>query len=313
VRLLVVGAGSTGGYFGGRLVQAGRDVTFLVRPARAAKLREAGLRILSPHGDATLHPTIVTTEGLAGTYDAILMTVKAYQLDAAMADIAPAVGPETMILPVLNGMRHMDGLAQRFSPRNVVGCALKVSTTLDDDGRVVQLSTLQSLTYGELDGALTPRIAALDEFLRGAPIGAQLSRSIRREMWEKWTLLAALGAITCLMRGTIGEIEACAGGAAFASRLLDEVVGIIAVVGVAPSDGFVAAARAMLTERGSPLAASMFRDLQNGRPTEAEAIVGDVLRRGAEVGVNAPLLSAAYVSLAVHQNRIGGAPSSASR
>jgi len=132
-------------------------------------------------------------------------------------------------------------------------------------------------------------------------------------MWEKWTLLAALGAITCLMRGTIGEIEACAGGAAFASRLLDEVVGIIAVVGVAPSDGFVAAARAMLTERGSPLAASMFRDLQNGRPTEAEAIVGDVLRRGAEVGVNAPLLSAAYVSLAVHQNRIGGAPSSASR
>ncbi len=143
MRLLVVGAGSTGGYFGGRLAQAGRDVTFLVRPARAAKLRQSGLRIVSPHGDATLQPKIVTRETLAGTYDAVLLTVKAYQLEAAMEDFAPAVGPETMILPVLNGMRHMELLAQRFSPHNVVGCAVKVSTTLDDDGRVVQLSTMQ--------------------------------------------------------------------------------------------------------------------------------------------------------------------------
>jgi len=305
VRLLVVGAGSTGGYFGGRLAQAGRDVTFLVRPARAAKLKESGLRIVSPHGDVTLQPKIVTPETLAGSYDAVLLTVKAYQLEAAMEDFAPAVGPETMILPVLNGMRHMDLLARRFTPHNVVGCALKVSTTLDDDGRVVQLSTMQSIVYGERDGELTPRMAALDEFMRSAPIGAQLSRAIRREMWEKWTLLASLGAITCLMRATIGEIEACPGGAAFALRMLDEVVGIVATVGVAPSAGFVAGARAMLTEKRSPLAASMCRDLQSGKPTEGEAIVGDLIRRGAKAGVNAPLLSAAYVCLAVHQNKIG--------
>ena len=307
MRLLVVGAGSTGGYFGGRLVQAGRDVTFLVRPARAAKLREAGLRILSPHGDATLHPTIVTTEGLAGTYDAILMTVKAYQLDAAMADIAPAVGPETMILPVLNGMRHMELLARRFSPHNVVGCALKVSTTLDDDGRIVQLSPLQDIAYGELDGERTPRIAALDAFMRSAKIGARLSPAIHREMWEKWILLASLGAINCLMRGSIGEVEACPGGPAFALQLLNEVVAIVAAVGVAPSDGFLAAARAMLTEKGSPLASSMFRDLQSGKPIEAEAIVGDLVRRGANAGIAAPLLAAAYVSLVVHQNKLGAA------
>ena len=307
MRLLVVGAGSTGGYFGGRLIEAGRDVTFLVRPARAAKLKESGLNILSPHGDATLQPKVVTPATLAGTYDAVLLTVKAYQLEAAMEDVAPAIGPQSMILPVLNGMRHMDLLAQRFSPHNVVGCALKVSTTLDDDGRVVQLSTLQDIAYGELDGERTSRIAALDVFMQSAKIGARLSSAIRREMWEKWTLLASLGAINCLMRGSIGEVEACPGGTAFALQLLSEVVAIVAAVGVPPSDGFLAAARAMLTEKGSPLASSMFRDLQSGKPIEAEAIVGDLVRRGANAGISAPLLSAAYVSLVVHQNKVGRA------
>jgi len=307
VRLLVVGAGSTGGYFGGRLIEAGRDVTFLVRPARAARLKESGLSILSPYGDATLQPKLVTPATLAETYDAVLLTVKAYQLDAAMEDFAPAIGPNSMILPVLNGMRHMELLARRFSPHNVVGCALKVSTTLDDDGRIVQLSPLQDIAYGELDGERTPRIAALDAFMRSAKIGARLSPAIHREMWEKWILLASLGAINCLMRGSIGEVEACPGGPAFALQLLNEVVAIVAAVGVAPSDGFLAAARAMLTEKGSPLASSMFRDLQSGKPIEAEAIVGDLVRRGANAGIAAPLLAAAYVSLVVHQNKLGAA------
>jgi 2-dehydropantoate 2-reductase len=305
VRLLVVGAGSTGGYFGGRLAEAGCDVAFLVRAARAEQLKRSGLRIASPHGDAALQPTLVTAETLAGAYDAILMTVKAYQLDAAMADVAPAVGPETMILPVLNGMAHMERLAARFSPHNVVGGVLKVSTTLDDDGRIIQLSPMQELAYGELDGALTPRMRALDAFMQAAPIGARLSSAINREMWEKWTLLASLGAITCLMRGSVGEVAACPGGTAFALKLIDEVLAIVSAVGVAPSGGFVAAAKAMLTEAGSPLTSSMFRDLQRGGPIEGEAIIGDLVRRGAHAGINAPFLSAAYVHLAVHQNRIG--------
>jgi 2-dehydropantoate 2-reductase len=304
---LVVGAGSIGGYFGGRLAEAGRDVTFLVRPARAAKLRESGLRIVSPLGDTTLQPKLATTETLAGTYDAVLLTVKAYQLDAALEDLAPAIGPETMIVPALNGMRHMELLAQRFSPHNVVGGVLKASTTLDDDGRVVQLTTLMDVAYGELDGERTSRMAALDEFMRSAKINARLSPAIQREMWEKWIFIAALGAVTCLTRATVGEVEACAGGVAFALQLLDEVVAIGAAVGVPPSDGFLAGVRTTLTQKGSPLAASMCRDLQAGKPTEAEAIVGDLIRHGAKAGIAAPLLSAAYVCLAVHQNKIGAA------
>jgi 2-dehydropantoate 2-reductase len=303
MRLLVVGAGSTGGYFGSRLAQAGRDVTFLVRPGRAMQLREAGLRIQSPHGDLTLQPTLVTADEIKKCYNAVLLTVKGYQLEAALKDIAPAIGPDTMILPVLNGMGHMDILAERFTPHNVVGCALKVATVLEDDGHIVQLSPLQDLAYGELDGSTTPRIQELDAFMRAADIGARLSAVIHREMWEKWVLLAATGAITCLMRGTVGEIEACHGGA-FALQLLDEVVAVVKAVGGLPSEGFLKATREQLTAKGTAFASSMFRDVQRGRPIEVEAIVGDLVRRGEKAKITTPLLSAAYIHLLVYQHKV---------
>jgi 2-dehydropantoate 2-reductase len=303
MRLLVVGAGSTGGYFGGRLAEAGADVTFLVRASRAAQLREGGLRIVSPRGDVTLKPQLVTSGDIARPYDAVLLTVKGYQLEAALDDIAPAIGPETMILPVLNGMRHMDILARRFNTRNLIGCALKVATVLEDDGRIVQLGSSQDLAYGELDGSLTSHIRVLDAFMHQADIGARLSPTIAREMWEKWILLAALGAITCLMRGTIGEIEACPGGASFALRLLDEVVNIVTTVGERSSEAFFNTARAQLTAKGSSFASSMFRDVQRGRAIEVEEIIGDLLDRGTRAGITAPLLSCAYLHLLVYQHQ----------
>ncbi len=307
MRLLIVGAGSTGGYIGGRLAQAGRDVTFLVRPGRAALLRRDGLRILSPLGDATVEPQLATADTLDGPFDAVLLSVKGFQLDAALDDLAPAVGPETMILPVLNGMRHMEILAQRFTPRNLVGCALKIATILDEEGRVVHLTPLQDLTYGELDGSVTPRIEALHELMQAGGFQPRLSHEIRREMWEKWIFLASLGAVTCLMRGPIGAIKAAPGGEAFALAVLDEAVATVRAVGTAPSEAFLAATRDQLTAAGSPLTSSMYRDLQKGRAVEVENIVGDLVRHAAEVGVATPLLLAAYAHLSVYQNGIGAA------
>ncbi len=304
MRMLVVGAGSTGGYFGGRLAEAGRDVTFLVRPGRAALLRARGLQIVSPNGDATLHPKIATADALDGPFDAILLAVKAFALDAAMADFAPAVGPGTAILPVLNGMKHMDLLAGRFGRAAVAGCACKIAAQIDGEGRIVQLAPLpQEIAYGEMDGAATPRIRALDAFMQGAGFDARLSPAIAREMWEKWILLAALGGITCLMRGTVGEIAAAPGGADFASRFLDEVVAVVKAACVPPSDAFLAGARALLTAKGSPMTSSMYRDLQQGHAVEADQIVGDLLVRGAAAGVKTPLIALAYASLSVYQNR----------
>jgi 2-dehydropantoate 2-reductase len=303
MKILVVGAGSTGGYFGARLAQAGRDVTFLVRPARAARLREEGLRVISPHGDFSMTPKLLTAGEISGAFDIILLTVKAFALDAALEDIAPAVGAETMILPVLNGMKHVDAIRLRFGATPLVGGACKVATTLDGEGRIVQLMPLQELAYGEMNGAETSRILALDAVLQNAGFEARLTPDIEREMWEKWVLLASLGGINCLMRGSIGAVAAAPGGADFASAFLDECRAIATAAGHPPSAAFSTAARAVLTAPGSSMTSSMYRDLMAGQAVEAEQIIGDFLHRARALGVAAPLLAAAYVNLSVYQLR----------
>src|ERR1700733_14424706 len=178
MRILIVGAGAVGGYFGGRLAEAGGDVTFLVRPCRAKQLRQDGLRIISPHGDAVLTPKLVSAGEIDAPYDLVFLAVKAYALEAAMNDLAPAVGPETMILPVLNGMRHLDLLMQRFRKDAVIGGVCLVATEMDRDGRIVQIADIQQLAYGERNGERTPRMQALDATLQGAGFDARLSTDI---------------------------------------------------------------------------------------------------------------------------------------
>lgn len=304
MHILVVGAGSTGGYFGGRLAQRGRDVTFLVRPARAARLREEGLQIISPHGDFTVTPKLVTADGLDRAYDLVLLSVKAYALEAAMEDMAKAVGPETMILPVLNGMLHIDELIERFGRQTMLGGLCRVAGMLDAQGRIVQMNKIHDLVYGELDGTVTTRIEALDAVLQGAGFDARLSTHVELDMWEKWTMLASLAGITCLMRGTIGEIEAAHGGAAFALRFVDEVSSVVKAVGQPPRAALLESVRATMTKKGAPTTASMYRDLIQGVAVEADQILGDLLARGERAGLDTPLLAAAYAQLGVYQNRL---------
>lgn len=301
MRILVVGAGSTGGFFGARLAQAGRDVTFLVRPTREQVLRENGLRVLSSHGDFSLAPRLVTADSLEGPYDLVLLTVKAYALEAALDDLAPAIGPDSMILPVLNGMHHVEAVTRRYGAGALLGGVCKIASTLDSLGRIVQYGTLNELAYGEMDGNQSERIRRVDQCLRGAGFDARLSAHIHREMWEKWILLASLGGITCLMRGSIGEVVAAPQGSAFALRLIDEVVAVVRTVGESPSEAFLAEAQRLLTLRGSPQTSSMYRDLIGGHPVEAEQIIGDLLQRGQQTGLDTPLLQAAYVHLSVYQ------------
>ncbi|HLB98131.1 MAG TPA: 2-dehydropantoate 2-reductase N-terminal domain-containing protein, partial [Acetobacteraceae bacterium] len=195
MRILVVGAGATGGYFGGRLAQAGRDVTFLVRPKRAAQLQADGLQILSPHGDVTLTPKLVTADAIAAPYDAVLLTVKAFALEAALRDLVPAVGADSMIIPVLNGMRHVDALTKRFGEGPVLGGVCLVASTIDPQGRIRQLADFQQFVYGERSGEMSARVTALDAAMQGGGFVARASGAILQEMWEKWILLATLGAI----------------------------------------------------------------------------------------------------------------------
>jgi 2-dehydropantoate 2-reductase len=301
MRILVVGAGATGGYFGGRLAQAGRDVTFLVRPGRAAQLRAGGLQIVSPHGDVTLTPQLVTTGEKLAAYDVVLLAVKAFALEPAIEDFAPAVGAGTMIVPLLNGMRHVGMLTGRFGERPVLGGLCLIATTLDERGRVVQMGESHDLTYGERSGERTERVAALDALMQGAGFDAHLSTRVVEQMWEKWIALATLGGITCLMRGTVGDVAAVPYGTDFASALLDECVVTVIAAGYAPDLDFVARTRAAMTRAGSPVASSMYRDLQNGNDVEADQILGDLVAQARGFGLATPLLAAAYTNLKVYQ------------
>jgi 2-dehydropantoate 2-reductase len=252
-----------------------------------------------------VQPQLVTKAELHEPYDVVLFAVKAFALEAAVADFAPAVGDRTTIVPLLNGMRHMDLLDARFGAPAVMGGVAYVATTLDDAGRIVQVDpNLQQVIFGERDGAITPRAEALHAQLAGAGFEATLSPSIMQDMWEKWLVLSALGALTCLLRGNVGEIEAVPGGAALALRVLAETVAVVTAAGYPPREAHLARATGALTQPGAPRASSMYRDLNDGRPVEVEQILGDLIARGAGFGVDTPLLDAATAQLRIYLRRI---------
>lgn len=302
MRILIVGAGATGGYFGGRLLQHGRDVTFLVREKRATQLARHGLSIRSVTGDADLpSPPTVQAGGLHGPYDLVLLSCKAYSLEQAMADIAPAVGPDTTILPLLNGMRQLDLLDARFGASHVLGGQCVIAATLDGQGVVRHLNQSHSLTFGERDGSASTRMRRITEALSGAGFDARPSDTVLQDMWDKWIFLASLAGITCLMRGSIGEIVAAPGGTAAALDLLEDCRAVAERSGHAPSEQTLQRARSVLTEAGSTLTASMLRDLRHGYPIEADHVIGDMLARAGQPLDGRSLLAVVYSHLKVYE------------
>jgi 2-dehydropantoate 2-reductase len=303
MRILVVGAGALGGYFGGRLKEAGRDVTFLVRPRRAEQLAKTGLIVHSPKGDINIPaPPTVFAEHLSAPFDLILLSCKAYDLQGAMDSFAPAVGANTAILPLLNGMRHMDLLAARFGAAAVLGGQCVISATLDGEGRILHLNDLHFLSFGEQNGAKSPRVAAIAADFSGAKFDSQLSTAILQEMWEKWAFIAAAAGISCLMRGAFGDIAA-AGGSQYASDMFAECCAIAVKSGFAPGETAVKRSIGMLTAAGSPIAASMLRDIERGARVESDHIVGDLLQRGGGRPGDYPLLEIAYAHLRTYEAR----------
>ena len=306
MRILVVGAGAIGGYFGGRLLDAGRDVTFLVRERRAAQLAQTGLNVRSPNGDLSIpNPPIVLAKDVREPFDLILLSCKAYDLDGAIESIKTSVGPDTAILPMLNGMHHLDVLEAQFGAERVLGGQCIAAVTLDADGTVVHLNTLHSMAFGERAGGLSPRIEAISAQLSGAQFDAVASPEIIQSMWEKWVFLATLAAGTCLMRAPVGDIIAAPGGQKLLLDLFDEARAIATANGFAPREAVVARAQGMFTEAGSAITASMLRDLENGARIEADHVVGDLIARakGAQSAISTLVFSTAYTHLKAYESR----------
>ncbi|MFC6646037.1 ketopantoate reductase family protein [Granulicella cerasi] len=308
MRILVVGAGATGGYYGGRLALAGRDVTFLVRGKRADLLRDKGLVIRTPGGDETLAaPQLIAADTLASAkpFDLILLSVKAYGFESAVNDLAPAVGDNTLILPLLNGMQHLDKLSARFGAEKVLGGFCRIVGDIAPDGAVWQMTPLNELAYGTLSEAQQARIAAVDATLKNAGFVATLSPEILRDMWGKWILLASLNAINILTRGAIGTVQALdefdGVGTRLENRVMDEVFATCAAYDMMPEEKTIAMIRERLTEKDSTLESSMYRDFTRGYSVECDQILGDLVRRARLRAIDVPLVEAAFVQLRLYE------------
>lgn len=303
MRILVVGAGAIGGYFGGRLLQANRDVTFLVRERRASQLRETGLVIRSPAGD--LHvpaPPVILAADLRQPFDLILLSCKAYDLENAIESFARAVGPATAILPLLNGMKHLDILEARFGAEAVLGGQCVISAVLDAEGRILHLNNTHGLTFGERSGRRSERAEAIQAQLAAAPFDARLSDNVLQSMWEKWAFIAAAAGITCLMRASVGDI--CeAGGVDLSAQIYDECAQIAAEAGHPPSPPVRERSLATITAAGSPLTASMLRDIESHGRTEVAQIFGDLLERRKSKSTGLSILTVAHLHVRAYEAR----------
>lgn len=295
MRILVLGAGGIGGYFGGRLASAGVDVRFLVRPARAERLAQQGLIINSPLGFAHVPVKLLLT--VDAPYDAVLLACKAYDLDAALAAIAPAVGPDTLILPLLNGMRHLDLLDARFGRDRVLGGLCHIGVTLNAAGEIQHLNKLQRLVLGARTDAQRVPAENLHRTLMRGGFNPLLSDAVMQEMWEKFVFLTAYAGMTTLMRAAIGNILKADDGEALLREMLDECVATAAASGHAPRPAALDQMVASLSERGSAGTSSMLRDMARNGPTEHEHILGDMLARARTAGVPAPLLRVSLANM----------------
>ena len=305
MRILILGAGAMGGYFGGRLVEAGQDVTFLVRDGRKAALDKNGLVINSPAcGDFQAPVNAITAKDLAGQapFDIVVLACKAYDLDASIEAIASAVGPKTAVLPFLNGLAHMEVLNKRFGAERVLGGVVRISATLGADGTINHHNDWRFITVGEQTGEMSDRVTSFVAAFGETAVVAAAVPHIMQEMWDKVVQLCTIATMTCLMRATVREII-LAGGADMMVETLEESAAIAEKVGRRPSAAFLERARKVLTDVNNGVSASMLYDIERGGPIESDHILGYMLNVAKQYGVRAHILEVAHLHLKSYEQR----------
>ena len=303
MRILFLGAGATGGYFGGRLAKAGVDVTFLVRPKRRDQLLRDGIKIESPVGNLATPVKAITRDEISAPFDAVVLSAKSYDLGEAIETIKPAVGESSLVLPLLNGMQHLAALDDAFGAVRVLGGMCQISVTLGDDGTIHHFGPFATVTQGprfpeQQDGSAKLHNVFAQVF------DARNSTDIIASMWEKWFFIAALASSTCLMRATVGEINCTGGGPEFMTSLVNECIAVASANGYPPKQAMLDFARTLMSDRNSKISASMLRDIQRGGRIEADQIVGDIIRRGRARNVATPLLDTAFIHLQAYESQI---------
>ncbi|WP_395709148.1 2-dehydropantoate 2-reductase [Reyranella sp.] len=304
MKTLILGAGAIGGYIGGRLHQSGADVTFLVRPARREALQRDGLVIRSTKGDITQKVKAVLDGTEGGPYDIVLLTCKAYDLDSAIDAVAPAVVPEATVVPLLNGMRHLDALDARFGAEKVAGGLARVGVAMSPEGEILHTSPFAAISFGERDGRPARGVLVeLDAAVKKSGVDGGLHANIVQDLWDKWIMLCTLASMCCLMRGTSGDILEAAEGQAIMLETVEECRKVAAAAGCDPGEKGMINVRSFLTQKGSRFAASMLHDLEKGSMVEADHAVGDMIARAKKASIATPNLRLAYAHLQVYLAR----------
>ena len=310
LRFLVLGAGGVGGYFGARLTEGGVDTTFLVRAPRRDRLLSSGIKIQSDFSDDANVPAVkaITPEEIEESFDVILVTCKAYQLDDAMEAIAPAVDSDTAILPVLNGMKHIEMLGARFGKERVIGGTTYIGARLDaETGNIIHFGDFHRIAFGEMSGGTSARveaIAALDDTVK---FDFDLSEDISQVLWDKFAMLCAMSSANTLTRGTVGEILDTPSGHEFLTAALSELRTTADALGHTVTDKTIALYEKMFSTQGSKFASSMLRDVLAGNPSEGDHIIGDMVDRAKAAGLHTPILLGARAGLAVHEQKVAAA------
>lgn len=306
MRIAIMGSGGLGGYFGARLVQGGAaDVHFIARGKHLEAMRRDGLRVEGPE-PIHVKPVHATGDPAAvGVADVVLLCVKLWDTEQAIAQIRPMVGPDTAIISFQNGVLKDQYLRAAFDEHQLMGGVGYVATTIEAPGVIRQTGPMQRLVFGEFDGSRSPRGEALLAACLAGGIKAELSSEIVREIWQKYVFLVGLSGTTTTMRKPIGPIRANAQTRAFLHDVMHEVVAVARAHGVGVPEDY-AQVRLQLADEVSPdMTSSMHHDLQRGNRLEVRWLSGGVVELGRAKGVPTPLNRAIADILALHAQ--GGA------
>jgi 2-dehydropantoate 2-reductase len=307
MRIAVMGSGGVGGYFGGRLAQAGEDVTFIARGAHLETLRTGGLTVQSRvTGDFHRAVSVTDDPSAIGPVDLVLLCVKTYDLDAAATRLAPLVGPDTMVLPLQNGIEASERLARVLGPAPVLGGVAYVIATRVSPGVIVHLG-LSRIVLGEYPSGTSARAERVRDVLQRAGVTAELHPDIRVPLWEKLVVLAASGGAMAMTRLPIGPIRDCPETSALLRAVIDEAVAVGRSLGIPLPADCVDRHWTVLQGLDRSARGSMSHDILAGRRLEVEALNGAVVRLGRQAGVATPLNSAVYAALKPYAE---GAPAS---
>ncbi|KEK22938.1 2-dehydropantoate 2-reductase [Bacillus gaemokensis] len=304
MRILVLGAGGVGGYFGGRLVEKGEDVTFLVRSGRKQQLEKNGLVIRSINGDFSFIPQLITKAESTDPFDLILFSTKTYHLEEAINDLKSFVGENTIILPLLNGIAHLSLLQRSFGEDKVIGGLCFIETTLNGEGEVVQTSAADRLVFGEIEHPDTERIHRIANTLKDTKASFILSDHIVQDMWHKYLFITVMSGVTTLMRAPIGPIRESDGGREFIRHLFEEAAQIMRASGAPIHDTIVEEHMKTIDKISYDMKSSMQRDMEKGSFIEGAYLQGYILELAQQFHIDAPLLEIVYQNLKVYEEML---------